>query len=61
MLKQAPLADDRSLDALSFFKDGWASAEVDIGRGQIIDALVIPDGAVVLDEVVDLGLEGTGR
>jgi hypothetical protein len=49
-----PLVDGLSLDALSFFKDGPASAKLDVGWGQIIDALVIPLGAVVLDEVVDL-------
>jgi hypothetical protein len=53
-VKQAPLVDGRSLDALSVFEDGPASAKVDIGRGQIIDALVIPLGVVVLDEAIDL-------
>ncbi len=57
-MKQAPLVDGVSLDALSFCEDGLASAEVDIGRGQVIDALVIALGVVVVDEVVDLGLQG---
>ena len=39
-------------------EEGLASAEVDIGRGQVIDALVIALGVVVVDEVVDLGLQG---
>ena len=57
-MKQAPLVDGLSLDALSFFDDGPASAEVDVSRGQIIDALVIALGVVVLDEAVDLSLQG---
>jgi hypothetical protein len=57
-VKQAPVVDGISLDALSFFEDGPASAQVDVSRGQIVDALVIPLGVVVLDEVVDLGLQG---
>ncbi len=56
-MKQAPLVDGLSLDALSFFEDGLASAKVDISRGQIVDALVIPLGVVVLDEAVDLSLQ----
>ena len=58
-MKQAPVVDGLSLDALSFFEDGPASAKVDIGRGQVIDALVIPLGVVVLDEAVDLSLQGS--
>ena len=58
-MKQAPVVDGLSLDALSFFEDGLASAKVDVGWGQIIDALVIALGVVVLDEAIDLGLQGT--
>ena len=58
-MKQAPVVDGLSLDALSFFEDGPASAKVDVGWGQIIDALVIALGVVVLDEAIDLGLQGT--
>ena len=57
-MKQAPLVDGLSFDTLSVFEDGLASAKVDIGRGQIIDSLVISLGVLVLDEVVDLGLQG---
>ena len=58
-MKQAPLVYGLSLDALSFFEDGPASAKVDVSRGQIIDALVIPLGVVVFDEAVDLSLQGS--
>ena len=57
-MKQAPLVDGLSLDALSFFEDVPASAKVDVGWSQIIDALVIALGVVVLDEAIDLGLQG---
>ena len=57
-MKQAPLVDGLSLDALSFFEDVPAFAKVDVGWSQIIDALVIALGVVVLDEAIDLGLQG---
>ena len=58
-MKQVPVVDGLSLDALSFFEDGPVSAKVDVGWGQIIDDLVIALGVVVLDEAIDLGLQGT--
>lgn len=58
-MKQAAMVDGLSLDALSFFEDSPASAKVDVSGGQLIDALVIALGVVVLDEVVELSLQGT--
>ena len=60
-MKQSPVVDGLSFDALSVFEDGPASAKVDIGRGQIIGSLVISLGVLVLDEAIDLGLQGTGQ
>jgi hypothetical protein len=52
---QAPVFEDLSFDALPFFEDLAASTEVDIRRGQIIQALVIAIVIIVLDAVADLG------
>jgi hypothetical protein len=49
--------DGLSFDPFSFQQDGVATAEVDIGRGQIGDGLVVAVVVVVIDEGVDLGLE----
>ena len=45
------------LDALTFGEDRLGSAEVDVSRGQIVDALVIADMIVVFDEGGDLPFE----
>ncbi len=48
--------DGLSFNPFSFQQDGVATAEVDIGRGQIGDGLVVAVVVVVIDEGVDLGL-----
>ncbi len=40
-------------------QDGVAASEVDVGGGQIADALVVAPVVVVGDEGLDLGLEIT--
>ncbi len=50
---------DTSFEALSLSEDVIGSAEVDIGRSQVFEALVIAPVIVVLDEVPDLRLEIT--
>src|SRR5436305_14897870 len=37
---QAAISNGLSLDPFSFGQDGWAASEVDVGRGEIVDALV---------------------
>ena len=49
--------DSLAFDPFSFEQDGVASAEVDIGRRQVADGLVVTPVVVVIDEGVDLGLE----
>src|SRR6188472_230784 len=56
-VKQASALDGLSFDPFSFKQDCLASAEVDIGRGEIGDALVVSQVIVVSDEVADLGFE----
>ena len=57
---QAPVFECLSFDAPTFFKDLSAPAEVDIRRGQVLQALVIAMMIIVLDEVADLGFEIAG-
>ena len=57
---QAPVLEGQSFDAPTFFKDLSAPAEVDIRRGQVLQALVIAMMIIVLDEVADLGFAIAG-
>jgi len=54
---QASLLDGLSFDPFSLQEDGLAAAEVDIGRCEIVEALVIAPVIVVVDERPDLGFE----
>ena len=53
------LANSPSLDPFSLQQNGLATSEVDVGRGEIVEALVIAPVVVVLDEGGDLGFEVT--
>ena len=54
---QAPQFDSASLDPFSLQQDGLASAEVNVRRRKIVEALMIAAMIVALDEGSDLGLE----
>ena len=54
---QAAVCDGFALDAFSLGQDCLGPAEVDIGWSQIVDALMIADVIVVLDEGSDLSFE----
>src|SRR5258707_965184 len=58
---QASVLDGLSFDPFSFQEDGLAASEVDVGRRQVGDALVVSQMVVVGDEVTDLGLEVAGQ
>src|ERR1700704_28128 len=58
---QAAVSNGLSLDPFSFGQDGWTAPEVDVGRGEIVDALVIAAVVVVVDEGRDLGFEIAGQ
>ena len=58
---QALGLDSLSFDPFSLFQDGLSPSEVDIGRGQIIDALVIAVGVVVIHEGFNAGLKISGE
>src|SRR5439155_9478081 len=54
---QAAIVDGVSFDPFSFCQDGRAASEVDVGRGEIVDALVVSAVVVVSDEGLDLSFE----
>ena len=54
---QASVCDSCSLDALSLDEDCLGPAEVDVGGREVIDALVIADVVIMLDEGVNLPFE----
>ena len=41
MVLQGTICDSLSFDLFAFEEDGPAAPEVDVGRGEIVDALVI--------------------
>ena len=54
---QAPGLPCVSLDPFPFRQDGLTTTEVDIGRRQVVQALVVAVMVVVADEVADLELQ----
>jgi hypothetical protein len=52
------LLDRFALDTLVLQQDGLPPAEIGIGRGQIIQALVIARVIILLDKGLSLGLKG---
>ena len=60
-MQQAALLDGLPLDALALLRDRPPAAEVDVGRGEVIEALVDAAVVAVLDEGRDLRLELAGQ
>ena len=58
-MQQASVCDGLSFDPFPFDEDRLAASEVDVGRCQIAEALVVAQVIVVGDEVSDPGLEFT--
>ena len=58
---QAPMFDGLSLDPFALFDDGIGPAEVGVGRGDVVEALVVTPMIVVLDEGLDLAFEVAGQ
>src|SRR3954470_20089376 len=56
-MKQASVLDCLSFDPFSFKQDDLAASEVDIGRSEIGNALVVSEMVIVSDEVADPGFE----
>ena len=60
-MKQAPRFDSLPFDPFSLFQNGLAASEVGIGRGEVLQALMVAIVDVVVDERIDLLSEITGR
>ena len=60
-MAQATVGDGLSFDPFSFCQDRWPAPEVDVGGGEIVDALVVAAVIVVFDEGGDLGFEIAGQ
>ena len=58
-MQQASVFDGLSFDPFAFDEDCLTAPEVDIGGGEIAQALVIALVIVVRDEGLDLGFEVT--
>ena len=58
---QAAMLDGLSLDPLALFDDGCGPSEVGVGRGDVVEALVVAAMVVVLDEGLDLAFEIAGQ
>ena len=60
VVKQPTVLDGLTFDPFPFQQNGLIAPEVDVGRGEIVDALVVAVVIVVVDEGRDLGFEITG-
>ena len=56
-MPQAAVQDGLAFDPFSFLQNGRATPEVDIGRREVAQALVVAPMIVVLHEGADLGLQ----
>src|SRR4026209_1851472 len=61
VMQQAAVLDCLSFDPFSLHEDCLAAPEVDVGRRQIADALVVTQVIVVCDEGFDFGFEVAGQ
>jgi len=60
-MQQAAVLDGLSFDLLSSSQDGLGPAEVDVGWGQVAEALVVAVVVVVVDEAADRLLKCPGQ
>ena len=58
---QASLSDCQFFDFLPFPEYGFVPSEVDVGRCDVVQALVVSFVVVVVDECPDLSFEITGK
>ena len=54
---QATVCNSDTLDTQAFCEDCLSSPEVDIGRSEVVEALVIANVVIVRDEGIDLPFE----
>ena len=60
-MKQASRFDGPSFDPFSLCQNGLAAPEVDIGRSEVLQALVVAPMVVMIDKGIDLLPEITGQ
>ena len=58
---QAAVCDGCTLDAFTLGKDYLGPVEVDVSRREVVQAFVIADVVIVLDEGFDLPFEIAGQ
>src|SRR5271169_4063710 len=58
---QAAVGNGLSFDPFSLCREGLAPPEIDVGGGEVVDALVIAPVIVVGDEGTDLSFEIAGQ
>src|ERR1700730_7188358 len=61
VVKQPTVFDGLAFYSFSFQQVGLTAPEVDVGRGEIVDALLIAPVVVVRDECIDLSFEIAGQ
>jgi hypothetical protein len=61
LMLQATVCDCLALDPFAFEEDGLGAPEVDVGRGKIVEALVIAGMVVMRHEGRDLAFEVAGE
>ena len=58
---QAPRFECLSFDPFALFENGFVTTEVDVGRCDVVDALMVALMIVVIDEGFDLGFQISGQ
>lgn len=58
-MQATSLLDGFSFDALPSFENGRSSTEVDVGRREVVQALVVSAAVIILDELADALFELT--
>ena len=61
LLLQTTVCNGLAFDPFAFEENGLGPSEVDVGRGQVVEALVISSMIVVVDERRDLAFEFAGQ
>ena len=56
-MHQAAAFDGSALDALALQQDGQAPTEIDISRGQVVQALMLAAVVVVIDKCLNIGIK----
>ena len=61
MMPSSSQFDGLVLDGLPPGENGWCTAAVNIGRGEVMQTLVVTPGVVVIDELGEARFQLTGQ